>query len=71
MQDFVALTDCFDFYLCKAWPVDVAFKAIEEDSGSHFDPNVVSAFLSARREVESLIEHWNEIDVKRASEIAH
>jgi len=58
-------------FLCKAWPVDVAFKAIEEDSGSHFDPNVVSAFLSARREVESLIEHWNEIDVKRASEIAH
>jgi len=49
----------------------VAFKAIEEDSGSHFDPTVVSAFLSARSDVESLIEHWNEIDEKWASERAH
>ena len=72
----VAVSDVFDALTSdrpykKAWPIDVAFKAIEEDSGSHFDPTVVSAFLSARREVESLIEHWNELDEKRASERAH
>jgi hypothetical protein len=40
-------------------------------SSSLFDPTVVSAFLSARSDVEFLIEHWSEIDEKRASERAH
>ena len=69
----VAVADVFDALTSdrpykKAWPVDVAFKAIEEDSGSHFDPTVVSAFLSARSDVEALISHWNEVDANRASE---
>ena len=72
----VAVADVFDALTNdrpykKAWPVDVAFKAIEEDSGSHFDPTVVSAFLSARSDVEALIIHWNEVDAKRISERAH
>ena len=72
----VAVADVFDALTSdrpykKAWPVDVAFKTIEEDSGSHFDPTVVSAFLSARSDVESLIERWSEIDEKRASVRAH
>lgn len=72
----VAVADVFDALTSdrpykKAWPVDVAFKAIEEDSGSHFDPTVVSAFLSARSDVEALISHWNEVDAERASERAH
>jgi HD-GYP domain-containing protein (c-di-GMP phosphodiesterase class II) len=49
----------------------VAFKVIEEDSGSHFDPTVVSAFLSARSDVEALIIHWNEAGAKRISERAY
>ena len=53
-----------------AWPVDVAFIAIEECSGSHFDPTVVSAFLSAKPEVGALVSHWNQIDAKRTSERA-
>jgi len=72
----VAVADVFDALTSdrpykKAWPVDVAFKAIEEDSGSHFDPTVVSAFLSASSDVEALISHWNEVDAKRAFERAH
>ena len=72
----VAVADVFDALTSdrpykKAWPVDVAFKAIEEDSGSHFDPTVVSAFLSARTDIEALISHWNEVDAKRASMRAH
>jgi len=72
----VAVADVFDALTSdrpykKAWPVYVAFKAIEEDSGSHFDPTVVYAFLSARSDVEALISHWNEVDAKRASERAH
>lgn len=72
----VAVADVFDALTSdrpykKAWPVDVAFKAIEEDSGSHFDPTVVSAFLSARSDVEALIIHWNEVDAKRISKRAH
>lgn len=71
----VAVADVFDALTSdrpykKAWPVDVAFKAIEEDSGSHFDPTVVSAFLSAKPEVEALVSHWNQIDAKRTSERA-
>ena len=72
----VAVSDVFDALTSdrpykKAWPIDVAFKAIEEDSGSHFDPTVVSAFLSARSDVEALISHWNEVDAKRACDRAH
>ena len=72
----VAVADVFDGLTGdrpykKAWPEDVAFKAIEVDSGSHFDPSVVSAFSSARPEVEALIAHWNEVDVIRSSERAH
>jgi len=71
----VAVADVFDALTSdrpykKAWPVDVAFKAIEEDSGSHFDPTVVSAFLSARIDVEALISHWNEVDANRATKRA-
>ena len=71
----VAVADVFDALTSdrpykKAWPVDVAFKAIEEYSGSHFDPTVVSAFLSAKPEVEALVSHWNQIDAKRTSERA-
>jgi len=56
----VAVADVFDALTSdrpykKAWPVDVAF---------------VSAFLSARSDVEALISHWNEVDANRATERA-
>jgi len=48
----VALADVFDALTSRrpykeAWPVEKALKLIEEESGKHFDPNVVAAFKSA------------------------
>ncbi len=48
----VALADVFDALTSRrpykeAWPVDKALKLIDEESGKHFDPDVVKAFKSA------------------------
>ena len=48
----VALADVFDALTSRrpykeAWPVEKALKLINEESGKHFDPDVVKAFKSA------------------------
>lgn len=48
----VALADVFDALTSRrpykeAWPVEKALKLIDDESGKHFDPNVVKAFKSA------------------------
>lgn len=48
----VALADVFDALTSRrpykeAWPVEKALKLIDEESGKHFDPEVVKAFKSA------------------------
>lgn len=48
----VALADVFDALTSRrpykdAWPVDKALKLIEEESGKHFDPEIVKAFNAA------------------------
>jgi HD-GYP domain-containing protein (c-di-GMP phosphodiesterase class II) len=48
----VALADVFDALTSRrpykeAWPVEKALKLIDEESGKHFDPQVVTAFKSA------------------------
>lgn len=48
----VALADVFDALTSRrpykeAWPVEKALGLIDEESGKHFDPNVVKAFKSA------------------------
>ena len=46
----MAVADAFDALVSKrcykeAVPIDEAFKVIEEESGTHFDPNLVKVFL--------------------------
>jgi len=48
----VALADVFDALTSRrpykeAWPIEKALKLIDDESGKHFDPNVVKAFKSA------------------------
>lgn len=48
----VALADVFDALTSRrpykeAWPVEKALKLIDEESGKHFDPDVVRAFKNA------------------------
>lgn len=35
----------------KAWPIESAIKEIKQESGSHFDPEVVQAFLSVQEDI--------------------
>ena len=54
-----ALVDVFDALTSerpykKAWPTSEALERIKADSGSHFDPELVEAFLSAMPEVTAV-----------------
>lgn len=51
----VAVADVFDALISArpykaAWPIDKAIAKIESESGAHFDPRVVDAFLEVMRE---------------------
>ena len=61
----VAVADVFDALTSKrpyksAWPVERALKTIEQGSGSHFDPEVVSAFMSKKREILSIKDQYSD-----------
>ncbi len=52
----VAVADVFDALSSKrvykpAFPIDKCFAILEEESGTHFDPTIVAAFLSVREEI--------------------
>jgi putative two-component system response regulator len=52
----VAVADVFDALSSKrvykpAFPIDKCFAILEEESGTHFDPDIVRAFLSVRDEI--------------------
>ena len=52
----VAVADVFDALSNKrpykpAFPIDKCFAILEEESGTHFDPNVVQAFRAVREEI--------------------
>lgn len=52
----VALADVFDALTSKrpykeAWPVEQAFEFIEQQAGSHFDPQLVQQFLTIKEEL--------------------
>jgi HD-GYP domain-containing protein (c-di-GMP phosphodiesterase class II)/pSer/pThr/pTyr-binding forkhead associated (FHA) protein len=56
----VAVADAFDAMTSErpyrhALPANVAFAELHNNSGSHFDPECVQAFLRARRRVEQLL----------------
>ncbi len=58
----VALADVFDALTSRrpnkeAWPIEKALKLIDDESGKHFDPEVVVAFKSA---LPKIMEVYNE-----------
>ncbi len=61
----MAIADVFDALISKrcykeAYPIDAAFKIMEESSGSHFDPTLIKVFLSMRTTIEAYIKYENE-----------
>lgn len=57
----MAIADVFDALISKRcykaeFPLDEAFKIIEESAGSHFDPTLAKIFLSIRPEIEDYLE---------------
>ena len=42
----------------KAFSFDDAMDIIQKDAGTHFDPKVAEAFLSAELEVRQVAEHF-------------
>ena len=56
----MAVADVFDALVSerpykKAFSVDEAIRIITEDSGTHFDPEVVDAFVKNRETVEQIM----------------
>ena len=56
----MAVADVYDALVSerpykKAFSVDEAFRIITEDSGTHFDPEVVDAFVKNRETVEQIM----------------
>lgn len=61
----VAIADVFDALTTKrpykdAWPVEKALNLIREESGEHFDPELVPLFLSSINEVLAIRHQWAE-----------
>ena len=60
----VALADVFDALTMirpykEAWPIERALETIKEESGTHFDPRIVGAFVSIFPEILAIKEKWN------------
>lgn len=56
----MAVADVFDALVSKRcykepYPLETAYKIIEESSGSHFDPTIVEIFLSLKPEIEEVL----------------
>jgi putative two-component system response regulator len=61
----VAMADVFDALTSerpykKAWPLEDAIKAIEDNAGSHFDPDLLPAFRRALPEMLKIREQYTE-----------
>ena len=57
----MALSDVFDALLSQrpykqAWPQEEAVKAIDEDTGTAFEPRLVDCFHDALPEIEAIIQ---------------
>ena len=56
----MAVADVFDALVSKrvykdAMPLDKAFSILIQDSGKHFDPEIVVIFLNLRKNVEKYL----------------
>lgn len=61
----VALADVFDALTSArpykvGWPFDKAIKHIQEESGRHFDPQVVDAFMTSLEQVKQIMQQFIE-----------
>lgn len=57
----ISIVDVFDALTSKRpykepWPLEKAFRLIEEESGKHFDPNVAEAFLKSKSKIMAVKE---------------
>lgn len=63
----VAIADVFDALTTKrpykeAWPVEKAVSFIQDQSGKHFDPMIVSLFEDKLQELLEIKERWTDTD---------
>lgn len=61
----VAVADVFDALATRRpykdpWPLDVVISKITEDSGSHFEPRLVDAFLASMPRILQVKTHWDQ-----------
>ncbi len=61
----VAVADVYDALTSvrpykSAWPSEQAFEYLRSQSGGHFDPRMVEAFLAAQREVLAIQREWSD-----------
>ena len=60
----MAVADVFDALVStrsykKGFPYEKAFAIIEEESGSHFDPNIVKAFFAVKDKVIAIADAFS------------
>lgn len=60
----MAVADVFDALITKrcyksAMPIKRAYKIIREESGTHFDPVIVTAFFTAQAHIEAALNEFN------------
>ena len=56
----VAIADVFDALTCRRpykepWPFEKAIATIQEESGTHFDPELVDAFMAIKDDVQAFL----------------
>ncbi len=60
----IAIADVFDALTMKrpykkAWEIEEAFNMLSNEAGKHFDPELVSLFLSIKAELIEIKTHWD------------
>ncbi len=63
----VAIADVFDALTMKRpykkpWSMDEAFNFIEQQAGSHFDPQLAALFIAIRAEIENTKREYDELE---------
>jgi response regulator RpfG family c-di-GMP phosphodiesterase len=66
----MAIADVFDALSSKrvykdAMPFEKAVSIIQEDSGTHFDPKCVEAFMDSLDEVKKVLDYYNELESQK------
>lgn len=61
----MAIADVFDALTSKrpykeAWPLDQAFAHLQENAGTHFDPELIEVFLGLKKEIAEVQLRWAE-----------